>query len=79
SRQALFAHCASLSVNVVIEPWNKRTRAIANADQVARAIGLDMVAAGWVPTVDNYFGRDTKAHILQAVGEAKGEQSAQLI
>ncbi|MGO6695086.1 ParB/RepB/Spo0J family partition protein [Rhizobium johnstonii] len=79
SRQALFAHCASLSVNVVIEPWNKRTRAIANADQVARAIGFDMVAAGWVPTVDNYFGRVTKAHILQAVGEAKGEQSAQLI
>lgn len=79
SRQALFAHCASLSVNVVIEPWNKRTRAIAHADQVARSIGFDMVTAGWVPTVDNYLGRVTKAHILQAVGEAKGEQSAQLI
>ncbi|RXT19594.1 DNA-binding protein [Rhizobium leguminosarum] len=79
SRQALFAHCASLSVNVVIEPWNKRTRAIAHADQVARSIGFDMATAGWVPTVDNYFGRVTKPHILQAVGEAKGEQSAQLI
>ncbi|CAN7737778.1 ParB/RepB/Spo0J family partition protein [Rhizobium leguminosarum] len=79
SQQALFAHCASLSVNVVIEPWNKRARAIAHADQVARSIGFDMVTAGWVPTVDNYFGRVTKAHILQAVGEAKGEQSAQLI
>ncbi|TAV43627.1 ParB/RepB/Spo0J family partition protein [Rhizobium leguminosarum] len=79
SRQALFAHCASLSVNVVIEPWNKRTRAIANAKQVARSIGFDMVTAGWVPTFDNYLGRVTKAHILQAVGEAKGEQSAQLI
>ncbi|MCW1751998.1 ParB/RepB/Spo0J family partition protein [Rhizobium acaciae] len=79
SRQALFAHCASLSVNAVIEPWNKRTRAIAHADQVARSIGFDMVTAGWVPTVDSYLGRVTKAHVLQAVREAKGEQSAQLI
>lgn len=37
SRQALFAHCASLSVNVVIEPWNKRTRAIAHAEQITRS------------------------------------------
>lgn len=29
--------------------------------------------------VDNYLGRVTKTHILQAVREAKGEQSAQLI
>lgn len=79
SRQALFAHCASLSVNAVIKPWNKRTSAIAHADQVARSIGFDMVEAGWSPTVDNYLGRVTKAHILQAVREAKGEQSAQLI
>ncbi|AJC83446.1 ParB-like partition protein (plasmid) [Rhizobium etli bv. phaseoli str. IE4803] len=75
----LFAHCASQSLNAVIEPWNKRTRAIAHADQVARSIGFDMVGAGWAPTVDAYLGRVTKAHILQAVREAKGEQSAQLI
>jgi ParB family chromosome partitioning protein len=79
SRQALFAHCASLSLNAVIEPWNKRTRAIAHADQVARSIGFDMVAAGWAPTVDSYLGRVTKSHILQAVREAKGDQSAELI
>ncbi|PDT06841.1 ParB/RepB/Spo0J family partition protein [Rhizobium sp. M1] len=79
SRLALFAHCASLSLNAVIEPWNKRTRAIAHADQVARSIGFDMVGAGWTLTVDAYLGRVTKAHILQAVREAKGEQSAQLI
>lgn len=79
SRQALFAHCASMSVNAVIEPWNKRTRAIAHAEQVACSVGFDMVDAGWAPTVDNYLGRVTKAHILQAVREAKGEQSAQLI
>ncbi|MBB5539609.1 ParB/RepB/Spo0J family partition protein [Rhizobium giardinii] len=79
SRQVLFAHCASLSLNSVIEPWNKRTRAIAHADRVARSMGFDMVEAGWTPTAANYFGRVTKAHILQAVREAKGEQSAQLI
>src|SRR3546814_12048025 len=41
--------------------------------------GLDMVAAGWTTTVDNYLGRVTKARILEAVREAKGEASAQLI
>lgn len=78
-RQALFAHCASLSLNAVTEPWNKRARAIAHADQVARSIGFDMVAAGWAPTVDSYLGRVTKSHILQAVREAKCDQSAELI
>lgn len=79
SRQALFAHCVSLSVNAVVQPWNRRPAAIAHAEELARSIGFDMVEAGWTPTVDNYLGRVTKAHILQAVREAKGEQSAQLI
>lgn len=79
SRQALFAHCASLSVNAVIEPWNKRTRAIARAEQLANSIGFDLVEAGWTPTADNYLGRVTKARILQAVREAKGDQAAELI
>jgi ParB family chromosome partitioning protein len=38
-----------------------------------------MAAAGWKPTVDNYLGRVPKARILDAVREARGEQSAQLI
>ena len=42
-------------------------------------IALDMAAAGWVPTVDNYLGRVPKTRILEAVREAKGERSAQLI
>jgi ParB family transcriptional regulator, chromosome partitioning protein len=79
SRAALLAHCASLSVNAVHEPWNRNPGRIAHAGQVARAVGLDMVAAGWTPTVDNYLGRVTKARILEAVREAKGEASAQLI
>ncbi|MBB4423851.1 hypothetical protein GGD66_002395 [Bradyrhizobium sp. CIR48] len=46
---------------------------------VARAVGLDMVQAGWQPTVDNYLSRVTKPRILEAVREARGESSAQLI
>jgi ParB family transcriptional regulator, chromosome partitioning protein len=42
-------------------------------------VNLDMAAAGWTPTVDNYLGRVPKARILEAVREAKGEASAQLI
>jgi ParB family chromosome partitioning protein len=46
---------------------------------LARAVRLDMIQAGWKPTVDNYLGRITKPRILDAVREAKGEPSAQLI
>jgi hypothetical protein len=45
----------------------------------ARATGLDMVAAGWRPTVGNYLGRVTKPRILEAVREGAGERAAQLI
>ncbi len=79
SQAALFAHCASLTVNVVKEPWNQRPAAIAHGDLLARAVNLDMAAAGWRPTVDNYLARVPKARILEAVRAAKGEASAQLI
>ena len=68
-----------MSVNAVHEPWNRRPRALAHADRVAEAISLDVAAAGWSPTVENYLGRVTKARILQAVREGVGEQAAQLI
>ena len=79
SQAALFAHCASLSINAVHEQWDRNPRRLAHADSLARAVDLDMAAAGWGPTVDNYLGRVPKARILEAVREAKGEQSAQLI
>ncbi len=79
SQDALFAHCAALTVNVVKEPWNRRPDAFAHGDQLAGTVNLDLAAAGWAPTVDNYLGRVPKARILEAVREAKGEQSAQLI
>jgi ParB family transcriptional regulator, chromosome partitioning protein len=78
SRMTLLAHCAALSVNAVQEPLNRNTRRLAHADTLARAVNLDM-AASWSPTVDNYLGRVPKARFLDAVREAKGEASAQLI
>ena len=89
AQASLFAHCASFAVNALYEPANRynegrvsahsvRTR-LDQADVLARTVGLDMVQAGWKPTVDNYLGRVTKPRILEAVREAKGETSAQLI
>ncbi|WP_024342640.1 ParB/RepB/Spo0J family partition protein [Bradyrhizobium japonicum] len=89
AQASLFAHCASFAVNAVYEPANRynqgrvsahgvRTR-LDQADVLARAVDLDMVRAGWRPTVDNYLGRVTKPRILEAVREARGESSAQLI
>ncbi|SPJ22480.1 ParB/RepB/Spo0J family partition protein [Palleronia abyssalis] len=79
SRSALFAHCVGLTVNAVDEAYHRRPGALAHADRIAQATGLDMAAAGWRPTVDTYLGRVTKARILQAVVEAKGSAQAQLI
>lgn len=79
SRSALFAHVVSLSVNAVHEAWNRRPRALAHADRLAQAVELNMVAAGWQPTVDAFLGRITKARILQAVAEAKGQPAADRI
>ncbi|ODM73411.1 ParB/RepB/Spo0J family partition protein [Bradyrhizobium elkanii] len=89
AQASLFAHCASFAVNAVHEPANRYNQArvsadglssrLRQADVLARAVGLDMVQSGWRPTVDNYLGRVTKPRILEAVREARGESSAQLI
>jgi ParB family chromosome partitioning protein len=74
-RAELFAHCVAQGVNAVVEPWNRRPRAIAQADQIATAVSLDM-GTHWTPTADSYFGRVTKARILQAVRETCGDGDA---
>ena len=79
SRDMLFAYCVAMSVNAVQEPHNKRPRALAHAGVLATLLGLDMAAAGWRPTAGNYFSRVTKARILEAVREAKGEEAVQRI
>jgi ParB family chromosome partitioning protein len=79
SRAVLFAHCASLTVNALHEPWNRAPGRKRHADQIACVLSLDMTAAGWRPTVDNYLGRVPKARILEAVREAKGQAASELI
>jgi ParB family chromosome partitioning protein len=89
SRLALLAHCISSGVNALFEKVDRHggpgitahglQRRLDQADRLARAVDLDMIEAGWRPTVDNYLGRVTKGRILDAVREARGESSAQLI
>ena len=79
SRSSLFAHVVGLSVNAAYQSWDRRPRALVHADRLAQAVNLDMTAAGWTPTVDNYLGRVTKVRILQAVAEAKGQRAADRI
>ena len=76
---ALFAHCASLTVNALKLPWeqNKR-RAHATADKLATALALDM-SQYWTPTVSSYLGRVTKAHILEAVVDGTSYGAAERI
>lgn len=78
SIMALFAHCASLTVNALKLPWEQRPRALRTADKLATALALDM-NQHWTPTARTYFGRVTKAHILAAVREAVGHEAADRI
>jgi ParB family chromosome partitioning protein len=88
SRLALLAHCLSFGINALHEKVNPYgagisasglTRRMAHAVLVSRAVDLDMVEAGWEPTVDGYLNRVPKARIVEAVREAKGEGTAQLL
>ncbi len=88
SRLSLLAHCLSFGFNALhgrVNPYgagisdNGLTRRMAQADIVAQAVDLDMVEAGWEPTVDTYLNRVPKVRILGAVREAKGEATAQLL
>ncbi len=79
SRQALFAHCIGLTINAVHQPYDRRPKALRHAGRLASAVALDMAAAGWKPTVDAFLGRVTKARILDAVREAKGDKPAERI
>lgn len=89
SRLALLAHCVSYGINALYERPNFHSgngisqhgldRRMRDADRLTRATGLDMVEAGWRPSVANYLGRVTKSRIVEAVREACGEEKAQLI
>ena len=88
SRLSLLAHCLSFGINALQEKVNPYgagisarglARRVAQSDILAKAVDLDMVDAGWEPTVDAYLNRVPKARILEAVREAKGDGTAQLL
>ncbi|MCF8710330.1 ParB/RepB/Spo0J family partition protein [Rhizorhapis sp. SPR117] len=86
---ALFAHCASQALNAQAEVVPKYDngriskhsveRRISHSHVLARAVGLDLVGAGWRPTVEGYFRSVTKPRILADVAEAKGSKFAEMI
>jgi len=89
NRMALLAHCVSYGVNALYERPNPYSGSGLNeqalkvrrlqADRLARTTGLNIIEAGWRPTVNNYLGRVTKARIHDAVREGAGARAAQLI
>lgn len=86
---ALFAHCASKAVNAQAEIVPKHDngriskhsveRRLEHSHILARAVGLDIVGAGWKPTAEDYFRSVTKPRILADVSEAKGPKFAEMI
>jgi ParB family transcriptional regulator, chromosome partitioning protein len=74
SREALFAHCVSLTVNAVWG-WQARPAALAHAEHLAGSVRLDMTGY-WRATACGYFERVTKARIAEAVREAVSEEAA---
>ena len=89
SRQALLAHCVSFGVNALYERPNPYSgmgvsqhgldRRLREANRLSLTTQLDLVEAGWKPTVTNYLGRVTKSRILEAVHEGAGAQAVELI
>ncbi|WP_432769510.1 MAG: ParB N-terminal domain-containing protein [Sphingopyxis sp.] len=87
-RASLFAHCASLSVNAqaeIVKGYDGRVsahgiaRRLAHSHILARAVGLDVIEAGWRPTADGYLSSVPKPRILADVSEARGENFAGMI
>lgn len=74
----LLAHCASLTVNAVRTPFDRKPGAWAHADRLAQAVDLDMTGY-WSATVGSYLGRVTKARIGEAVREAVSDEAAERI
>lgn len=71
----LLACCAGLGLYAVRDPHDRRPDALAQADVLATALGLDM-AGTWTATAASYFSRVSKARVLEAVTEAVGAEAA---
>lgn len=88
-RASLLAHCASLALNaqaeIIPKYDNGRTSAqaiakrLAHSHVLARAVGLDLVTAGWRATAGGYFRSVTKTQIIADVAAARGPEFAGMI
>jgi ParB family chromosome partitioning protein len=63
----LLAYCTARSINAVVG----RPRGRNHSDALADALGVDM-ADWWRPTTSNYFGRVSRAQLLDALQQAVG-------
>jgi ParB family transcriptional regulator, chromosome partitioning protein len=72
---ALLAYCAARTVDAVHRSWERGTRSLRHADQLALTLELDM-AEWWAPTRESYFAHVSKALILEAVREGVSEKDA---
>ncbi|MGE5567247.1 MAG: ParB/RepB/Spo0J family partition protein [Parcubacteria group bacterium] len=72
----LLAHCASLTVNALRMPWERKPAVWGHADVLASAVSLDMTTT-WAPTRDAYLDRVTKARIAEAVREGVSPEAAE--
>ena len=71
----LMACCAGVGLYAVRDPHDRRPGALAQAETLATAVGLDM-AGTWTATAASYFSRVAKARVLEAVTEAVNPEEA---
>ncbi len=71
----LMACCAGVGLYAVRDPHDRRPGALAQAETLATAVGLDM-AGTWTATAASYFTRVSKARVLEAVTEAVNPEEA---
>ena len=71
----LMACCAGVGLYAVRDPHDRRPGALAQAETLATAVGLDM-AGTWTATAASYFSRVPKPRVLEAVTEAVNAEEA---
>jgi len=71
----LMACCAGAGLYAVRDPHDRRPDALAHAEILATATGLDM-SGTWSATAVSYFSRVSKARVLEAVTEATTAEEA---
>lgn len=74
-RLDLMACCAGVGLYAVRDPHDRRPEALAQAERLATAVGLDMTGT-WTATAAGYFSRVSKARVLEAVAEATTPEEA---